>query len=144
VLKELFVAENSLGKKFGELNKRVQDMFLDWLPYENEIFCDKYIDPLDLDYLKAFQQGLETQHSSVELLQKLRMNMNVLEQVAAEMFRLVSTQVKGTPEDMKVNPYTMTLKGDIDSTSNEALPVNREIQKEVEKMWFYRKSLVNS
>ncbi|MDF2436167.1 MAG: monooxygenase FAD-binding protein [Bacteroidota bacterium] len=144
LLKELFVSENSLGRKFGDLNKRVQDMFIEWQPHEHKIFSDKYIDPLDLDYLKAFQQGLETQHDSVALLQKLRMNMNVLEQVASEMFRLVSTEVKGTPEDMKVNPYTMTLNGDIDSTSPDALAVNKEIKKEVEKMWFYRKALVNS
>jgi hypothetical protein len=144
ILKELFVSENSLGRKFGDLNKRVQDLFIEWQPFENEIFSNRYIDPLDLDYLKAFQQGLETQHSQVELLQKLRMNVNILEQVAAEMFRLVSHQVKGTPDDLKVNPYTMTLNGETDTHSPEALPVNKEIKKEVEKMWFYKKLMVNN
>jgi flavin-dependent dehydrogenase len=138
LLKELFVSENSLGRKFGDLNKRVQDLFLEWQPFENEIFSHKYIDPLDLEYLKAFQQGLETKHTPVELLQKLRVNVNILEQVAAEMFRLVSQQVKGTPEDMKVNPYTMSLNGETDISSSEAIPVNKEIKKEVEKMWFYK------
>lgn len=138
VLKELFVSENSLGRKFGDLNKQVQDLFIEWLPFENRKFANKYIDPLDLDYLKAFQQGLETQHNTKDLLQQVRNNMMVLEQVAAEMFRLISAEVKGTPEDMKVNPYTMKLDGTTDTTSEAALPVNEAIKKEVEKMWFYK------
>jgi flavin-dependent dehydrogenase len=137
ILKELFVSENSLGRKFGDLNKRVQDLFIEWQPHEHGIFSNRYIDPLDLNYLKAFQQGLETKHTTPELLQKLRMNVNVLEQVAAEMFRLISHEVKGTPEDMNVNPYTMTLNGTTDTESADALPVSDGIRKEVQKMWFY-------
>ena len=49
-----FVSEKSLGRKFGKLNKAVQDLFIDWLPYEKAIFENRYIDPLDLNYLKSF------------------------------------------------------------------------------------------
>lgn len=138
VLKELFVSENSLGRRFGDLNKRVQDLFLEWLPFEHEIFSHRYIDPLDLNYLKAFQQGLETQHDTQALLQTVADNMIILETVAAEMFRLVSAQVKGTPAGMKVNPYTMTLAGTTDTESADAIPVNETIRNEVKKMWFYK------
>jgi hypothetical protein len=144
ILKELFVSENSLGRKFGDLNKRVQDLFIEWQPHEHEVFSHKYIDPLDLAYLRSFQQGLEMKHSTTDLLQKLKMNVKILEQVAAEMFRLVSHEVKGTPPDMNVNPYTMTLNGSTDTSGAEALPVDEEIKKEVEKMWFYKKVEVGS
>nr|MDQ3048906.1 hypothetical protein [Bacteroidota bacterium] len=138
LLKELFVSENSLGQKFGMLNKRVQDMFIEWMPYEDQIFSDKYIDPLDLAYLKSFQQGLETKYESKDLLAKVASNMVILEQVAAEMFRLVSMQAKGTPADMKVDPYTISLSEKVDSESDSALAVDPAIQKEVSKMWFYK------
>lgn len=141
VLKELFVSESSLGRKFGDLNKRVQDLFLEWLPMENRIFANRYIDPLDLNYLKQFQQGLEMQHSTNELLQKVRDNMMVLEQVAAEMFRIISNDVKGTPLDMKVNPYTMSLSTEQDQNDPAALAVDPVIRMEVEKMWFHKKEM---
>jgi hypothetical protein len=141
LLKELFVSENSLGQKFGDLNKRVQDLFLEWLPFENAVYSDKYIDPLDLDYLKSFQQGLETLHEPKELLKKVAANISILENVAAEMFRLISAQVKGTPENMNVNPYTISLSEKADIDSDKALAVDAAIKKEVAKMWFYKKEL---
>ncbi len=142
VLKELFVSESSLGQKFGNLNKQVQDLFLEWLPFENKIFNNRYIDPVDLVYLKQFQQDLETQYDTKSLLQKVADNMAILEQVAAEMFRLISAEVKGTAKYMKVNPYTVSLSQEVDTTSEMALSVNEFIKKDVEKMWFYKKGLV--
>ena len=70
-------------------------------------------------------------------------NLDILEKAAAEIFRLVSNHAKGTPIDMKVNPYTIDLEnGTTDTTSEMALPYNNEIAKDVKVMWFYKKELV--
>ncbi len=141
VLKELFVAEDSLGRRFGKLNKTVQDLFIAFKLYDVELFDNKYIDPLDLDYLKKFQQGIETPLKPKELLEQVAANIFILEQVAAEMFRRISHLVKETPLDMKVNPYTISLDKNaiIDTESVNALAPNAAISIDVAKMWFYNK-----
>lgn len=136
-LKELFAAENSIGRKFAHLNKIMQDLFLEWQPHEKAIFTDHYIDPLDLDLLRAFQQGIETKHSQTELMKQITINMDVLEQMAASIFQHVSHQVKGTPSDMKVNPYTISLTKTPDTTSELAISPSEAVTKDVGKMWFY-------
>jgi hypothetical protein len=141
VLKELFVAEDSLGRRFGKLNKTVQDLFIAFKQYDVELFDNKYIDPLDLDYLKKFQQGIETPLKPKELLEQVATNIVILEQVAAEMFRRISHSVKETPLDIKVNPYTISLDENaiIDTESVNALAPNAAISIDVAKMWFYNK-----
>ncbi len=109
VLKELFVSEKSLGRKFGKLNKAVQDLFLDWLPHEKAIFENRYIDPLDLNYLKSFQRGIDEMHGADTIVNKVAENMVVLEKVAAELFRLISHQVNQTPLDIIVDTYSIVL-----------------------------------
>jgi hypothetical protein len=141
VLKELFVSEQSLGRKFGVLNKAVQDLFLDWLPHEKAIFENRYIDPLDLNYLGNFQRGIDTMQGGADkLVAKVAENMAVLEQVAASLFRLVSHQVNGTSLDIKVDPYKINLKTPYNASehANGLLP-DEAITMDVEKMWFYKK-----
>ena len=141
VLKELFVSEKSLGRKFGKLNKAVQDLFIDWLPNEKTIFENRYIDPLDLDYLKSFQRGIDEIHGTDSVIHKVSENMVILEKVAAEMFRLVSHQVNNTPLDMIVDPYMIDLKLPYGiETHHNGLPVDDTIKHDVSKMWFYKKA----
>ena len=144
VLKELFATETSLGRKFANLNKRMQDLFIEWLPYENQVFTHRYIDPFDIEYLQEFQQGIETQYSTVDLLNKIAANIKILEQVAAEVFRLISNQAKGTPFDMKVNPYTMSLTETVDTSSELAIPLDSAIAENVKVMWFYNNMIQKS
>jgi hypothetical protein len=143
VLKELFSTPTSIGKKFQELNRQMQQLFLDWMPYEKEIFSDRYIDPLDMSYLRTFQQGLEIQYPKDELLEKIRANMKILEHVAADLFRHISHQVKGTPLDMKVDPYAICLdpenKMPPAHANGNGIGVDPAIRKDVETMWFYKK-----
>lgn len=142
ILKELFISESSLGRKFGVLNKAVQDLFLDWLPHENKTFTDKYIDPLDLDYLKEFQRGIDTMHEKNVIVNKVAENMIVLEKVAAEMFRYISNQVNSTPIDIKVDPYAITLKTKYNSNDHvDGFDVDAGVQKDVAKMWFYKEAI---
>ncbi|MBS1635727.1 MAG: FAD-dependent monooxygenase [Bacteroidetes bacterium] len=140
VLKELFVSDDSLGRKFGELNKRVQDMFIAWQPHEKAMFTHRYIDPLDLDYLKGFQRGIDQQHGAEQVVAKVAENMQVLEKVAADMYRFISGQVYQTPFTVAVDPYRIDLSGphSEEEHGNGLLP-DPEITRDVDKMWFYNK-----
>ncbi len=140
VLKELFMSDNGIGIKFQELNKRMQDLFLQWLPHEHATFSNRYIDPFDLQYMRDFQEGIEVQHGTKKLLEQININMKRLENIAAEIFRHVSHQVKGTPFDMPVNPYTISLTEKVDTTSDKALLPDAAVTKDVETMWFYEKA----
>jgi hypothetical protein len=145
ILKDLFAAQNSLGRKFGRLNKIMQDLFLEWLPFENRIFSNRYIDPFDLAVLRQFQEEIEIQREPKEMIGQIDKNMKILEQLAVAIFRLVSTEVNGTAPDIKVNPYTISLgkqEGAIalDTASEEAIAPDPAITKDVDVMWFYPKS----
>ena len=149
VLKELFVSPESLGRKFGQLNKVMQDLFLEWLPYENKVFSNRYIDPFDLGYLRKFQQDIEVQEEPDELVRQIAKNMNILEQVAVAIFRLVSAEVNGTSPDMKVNPYTINLGKKenampLDTESEWAIEPDPKISKDVDVMWFYPKKMMET
>lgn len=143
ILKEFFAsAKGGWGRKFGELNKRIQDLFLNWASYDKEIFSNRYIDPYDLKYMREFQLDIETKYEPAQLIQKIAQNMKILEQVASAIFRLVSSQVKGTPANMKVDPYKIDLKSDISETSIEVESndnIDPDILKDVDLVWFYKK-----
>ena len=147
VLKDLFSSANGLGRKFGMLNKIMQDLFLEWQPHENEIFSRRYIDPFDLQLLRGFQQGIDVQHEPGKLLPKIAENMAILEKFAAEIFRHVSSQVKGTSMDIKVDPYKIVLDADnkmgSPAESENGIGVDLSIRKDVDTMWFYNKEKVN-
>jgi len=143
VLKDLFVSEKSLGRKFGKLNKAVQDLFIDWLPFEKAMFENRYIDPLDLNYLKSFQQGIDEMHGTNAIVPKVAGNMLILEKVAAELFRLISHQVNNTPVDIVVDPYLISLKTPYNSAEHcNGLLVDEAIKTDVVKMWFYEEVVI--
>ena len=142
VVKALFVSPKGLGRKFGELNTRMQNMFLDWAKYENKIFEHRYIDPYDLQYMRDFQLGLDVQYEPAALLEKIAENMKKLEIIASTIFRLVSTEIKNTPPDMKVDPYQIDLNEDITGKQIETEDpenIDPAISKDVDLMWFYEK-----
>lgn len=144
LLKELFASEKGLGRKFTKLHMQMQNFFIQWKPYDTENFSDRYIDPFDLEFLRKFQQGIDVQQGSPEkLVAKVAENLSILEKAAAEIFRHVSTHVKGTPSNMKVNPYTINLNDDsTDTTSADAIGQDEKITKDIATMWFYKKELV--
>jgi flavin-dependent dehydrogenase len=144
ILKDLFAAKNGLGRKFGDLHKIMQDLFLEWLPFENKIFSNRYIDPFDLKVLRKFQEEIEVQHEPAALMEQIAQNMNMLEQLAVAIFRLVNAEVNGASPDIKVNPYTINLgkkEGAVmlDTESADAIVPCEAIMKDVDVMWFYPK-----
>lgn len=136
VLKSLFASNDSLGRKVGVLNKRVQDLFIDWRPHDTNDFTDRYVDPFDLSCLRDFHHGLEIQYDTPELLEKIAGNIKTIENLAAELFRHVSNQVHGTPIDMLVNPYTMDLN-QVDMEPAHGLASVESIREDINSMWFY-------
>lgn len=141
LLKQLFSTPDSLGRKFGRLVNAVQQLFLDWQPYEKEIFESRYIDPYDLKLLREFQQGIDVLHGD-KLLEKVAENMALLEKFAAEIFRHVSAQVKGTDMNIKVNPYTMLLDAENklnlpEVSDEENVAPDFVVREDVATMWFY-------
>ncbi|MEO8583974.1 MAG: FAD-dependent monooxygenase [Flavitalea sp.] len=142
LLKEFFATAKGLGRKFGELNKVMQDLFSDWAPYVTETISNRYIDPYDLKYLRDFQLDIDTKYTPDELVRKIESNMKILEQVAASLFRLISSQVNGTPLNMKIDPYKIKLNADLTAFPVEiesADKIDRDISKDVDLMWFYPK-----
>jgi flavin-dependent dehydrogenase len=143
LLKEFFASANGWGRKFGELNRCMQDLFLDWAPHDKEIFSNRYIDPYDLKYMRNFQLGIDIKYEPAQLVQKIAQNMKILEQVASAIFRLVSSQVNGTPVNMKVDPYKISLKEEVSEKPIEIESddnIDPEILKDVDLTWFYRKT----
>ncbi len=137
VLKNLFASEDGAGQRFGRLNAQVQTLLTEWVEHDDQAFSDRYIDPFDIGYLKEFHLGLEERYSSRELVQKINSNMVILEEIASEVFRLMSTKIYGTATDLKVDPYTMTLKER--PIDNEMGTLARPaIKADVAVMWYYK------
>ncbi len=76
-------------------------------------------------------------------MSKIESNLKILEQISAEIFRKVSTHIHGTPEDLKVNPYTMIIDDGVfelikKSKSHNAIEVIAPIKADIEKMWLQK------
>ena len=123
----------------------MQDFCLDWGRTGRDTFTSAYIDPMDVPFMKDLQQGLEYIHpSEEELVQKLEDNLSLLENMAAETFRVVSAKLIGTPENMSVNPYHMSLKISkeellLQSESEQALIANDSIASALSCLWLNEK-----
>lgn len=140
MLRKLFATEGGAGVRFGKLSGIMQNLFLEWRPYDTEIFTSRYLDPLELDFMKEFQAGIEVQHEPGVLLEKIEDNMRKLEEVAVAIFQKVSALAKGTPIDMPVNPYRITLAHGVDVTEGGITP-RQSIIDDVSKFWFYEEVL---
>jgi flavin-dependent dehydrogenase len=138
MLRKLFATENGAGVKFGKLSGIMQNLFLEWRPYDTEIFTNKYLDPLELKFMREFQAGIEVKHEPGELLEKIEENMRKLEEVAVAIFQKVSAHAKGTPPDMKVDPYRISLADGADVSSENAITPDQSIIDDVNMFWFYK------
>lgn len=143
VLKNLFSQEDGAGQRFGRLNNRFQTLLTEWVKYDTEPFSEIYIDPFDINYLREFHLGLEERYSSRDLVAKINDNMTKLEEIASQVFRLMSHKVYGTPMDLKVDPYTMSLLQKPTEVENGVM-ARPEIVEDVATMWFYNLVEVNS
>ncbi len=143
VLKNLFSQEDGAGQRFGRLNNRFQTLLTEWVKYDTEPFSEIYIDPFDINYLREFHLGLEERYSSRDLVAKINDNMTKLEEIASQVFRLMSHKVYGTPMDLKVDPYTMSLLQKPTEVENGVM-ARPEIVEDVATMWFYEPAVVEA
>lgn len=143
VLKNLFSQEDGAGQRFGRLNNRFQTLLTEWVKYDTEPFSEIYIDPFDISYLREFHLGLEERYSSRDLVVKINDNMTKLEEIASQVFRLMSHKVYGTPMDFKVDPYTMSLLQKPTEVENGVM-ARPEIVEDVATMWFYEPAVVEA
>jgi flavin-dependent dehydrogenase len=142
-LKRLFSNETNAGRRFGRLNNRMQDVFIEWRPYDTGDFVDRYIDPFDLPFLQEFHKGIEDEYDTKGLIEKVESNLAKLESIASEIFRYISHQVHGTSMDIPVDPYTMKLfPKEGDPEGSHFVAPNLEYREQVGVMWFYPKEEV--
>jgi hypothetical protein len=71
---------------------------------------------------------------------KVESNLRILEQISAEIFRLVSSELNDTPADMQVDPYNMMIEDGKDellkkSKNPTALHVVESIRTDISCMW---------
>ena len=141
VLKNIFTSKDSFGERFGKLNKQVQDFYLEWGELEDLKYSNAYLDPMEVSFIKELQIGLEVIHDTEELLvAQLEKNLSILEKIAAELFRTVSARLKGTPGNMPVDPYLMSLKVTKEellkqSQTANVLEFDEEVNKQISALW---------
>ena len=138
LLTRLSSESESIFQRLGKLNNQVQNLFVAWSPYEKETFTHKYFDPLEIDFLKNFQQNIGKKTATPEeLLARLESNMNVLEKIASELFRRVNTVVNNQPYDLVVNPYQMDLSVGPGDGPENLFGTDTLISEDIDKFWMY-------
>jgi hypothetical protein len=118
----------------------MQELFQTWGQQDIKPCSDYQLNVFDLECLRKFQTELGLQYKSSEIIVKVESNLQILEQISAEIFRLVSSQLYETPSDMRVDPYNMKIDDGKDellkkSKSQNALSVNEDIRVDIARMW---------
>jgi flavin-dependent dehydrogenase len=139
LMKAVVSGPTSFLQRYGELSAQMQRLFKDMFPYDTADHSDRYLDPFQLDYLRGFQEDIvEKQYNKEELAAKLFANLETIEKVATEMFRLFSNLAHGTDMDIMVDPYTMSLTGEKrESKNSKLLGRDAYLAGELSKMWMY-------
>jgi flavin-dependent dehydrogenase len=140
LMKKIVAGPTALMNRYGDISLQMQLLFNDWEPYDKADLSDRYIDPFDLEFMKTLQEDIvEKQVDKTELEKKLMENMELLEFIAAEMYRLVSNEAHGTAMDITVDPYTMSLNNDrtIESPNSKELGRDEHVAKSLLNMWMY-------
>jgi hypothetical protein len=140
LLRRISAGPTSLLQRYGELSTRMQGMLKEWGPYDTADITSRYTDPFDLAFLRKFQEDIvEIQIETDVLLNKLHSNMEMLEKIASEIFRLASNMAHGTPLEMDVDPYTMTMDPTktLTSVNSKMVAWDAYVASEMRNMWLY-------
>ena len=109
LLKKYSARKNNIGQRFSKINERMQKLFLGWNNFKHESYSNLHLNVFDLKCLYQFHRELDKKYTPEDLIKKIESNLEILEQIAAEIFRLASYQVHGTSLDMPVNPFNMNI-----------------------------------
>jgi hypothetical protein len=115
----------------------MQLLFLEWAEHDTESFSNLYIDPFDIGYLRDFHNGIDEKLDSRSLINKVHQNVSILESIASEVFRFMANKVYGTPLNIQVDPYTMSLKVKPQS-AEKGDTISEAIRENVRVMWLYK------
>ncbi len=140
LMKTMIAGPKAMLNRYAEISAQMQTLFRDWAPSDTAELSERYIDPFDLAFMRTLQEDIvEKKVDMEELKAKLLSNMDLLEVVAAEIFRMISHQVHGTPMDIEVDPYTMTLHNDrqLESANSKLVARDPFITQELGNMWMY-------
>jgi flavin-dependent dehydrogenase len=140
ILKQYSSSNDGIGPRFSKLNERMQELFREWGRFDVKPCEDHQLNIFDLGCLRKFHTELGIRYKPEELIPKVESNFKILEQISAEIFRLVSTLVHNTPADMKVDPYNMKIDDGKDellkkSGSPKAMCVIESITIDIGRMW---------
>jgi flavin-dependent dehydrogenase len=140
ILKQFSSVSDGIGRKFSKLNDQMQKLFQAWSAREIGQFEDRCLNVFDLKCLHQFQMELNLTHKPEDLINKIRSNLQILEQIAGEIFRMASARINGTPEDMRVDPYAMHLNDGRDDLMKKALDENAHgvtewIKSDIARFW---------
>lgn len=141
-LKKYASTSNGIGQRFAKLNEQMQTLFRAWNRYENTPCSDEHINVFDLNCLYQFHRELEIVErlGAEDLIGKVESNLKTLEHLAAEIFRRASAQIHGTPAEMNVDPYAMSLDDSREvliekSERPGALDSNESIRADITRVW---------
>lgn len=139
-LKKYSSSDSGIGRRFAKLNERMQELFRTWAQYDGKPCAGHQRNVFDLNCLHKFHTELGRLYNPGELIIKVESNLKILEQISAEIFRRISTEVNGTPTVMKVDPYNMKIDEGKEellkkSGSPNALSVDESLSVDIAKMW---------
>jgi flavin-dependent dehydrogenase len=140
ILRQYSSNNKSIGQRFARLNENMQRLFRAWGAYPAECISGHQLNVFNLECLTRLQSEIGCRYTNEVLMQKIESNINMLEDIAAEIFRKVSNLVHHTPLHLPVDPYTMHLEDGrhaiLEMSEDEnALPLNISISNDVNKLW---------
>lgn len=135
-LKGYSAAPGHLGQRFSRLNASIQAFFKAWGAYDMPACQHTQLNFFDVQSLDRLHKGLHIRHRSDALLSQLEQNLQLLERMAAEMFRMAAGQVHGLAEIPFVDPYHLNLQeAGGTAAGGQALPPDPEMQQDLATAW---------
>lgn len=135
------VGHQSLGLRFARINEAVQQLFSDWGNLDDNIYAPGIYNVFDNIYLKDFQFALLEDFSSEETINKVSKNIEQLEFMAAELYRIGILLTRGLNIDFPLDPCNTRITDSYDdlldkSKNEKALAPNNSWRNELDKFMF--------
>jgi len=140
MLKQYASSNESIGPRFTMLNERMQQLYQTWGKLESGRYAWSYHNVFDLQCLHQFQSELLQRVPLDGVMDKVRSNLRIIENLAAGILQVACERVRQTPPTMMINPYTMSLHDTYEvlmekSTDPRAIQVEDNIRQDVSKMF---------
>ena len=119
--------------KLGELNIKIQQMFIDFKDFDKKEIIGEYVDPLELKLLQRLNiEMIDKYDNANDLIAKAEQNLHELENMAAALFIKYFRHAYGE-QITSVDPYSVDLAN---KKYEEGIVPTENIQQDVDKIWF--------